>query len=121
MIPELRPNKNPFNEADLIREYGIGRYGMGNIDLYNRPVYVHPDGSVSTTYSVSIGEDDNTVLIPTVAYNPQNGRPYIMSIDESINRYKRTGEHLGKFRSEAEANDYAERLHQQQAAIYGRR
>lgn len=97
----------------------IGQYGRGNIDLYNRPQLINPDGSVSTVSGMSFGEDGLEILVPTIAYDSQ-GRPYRMSDQEAIDRYHQTGEYLGKFNSVREANEYAELLHQQQEQLYAR-
>jgi len=109
-----------IDEQKLNSLFGIGRYGVGNIDLFNRPKYKNLDGSVSTVRSMSFNDGRGEILVPTVAYNPQNGKPYVMSDDEAITRYYNTGEFLGKFKTVDEANDYAERLHRQQEAIYAR-
>ena len=110
-----------INEQELNKLFGIGRYGVGNIDLFNRPQYRNFDGSVSTVRSMSFNDGNGEILVPTVAYNPQNGKPYVMSDDEAITRYYNTGEFLGKFKTVDEANEYAERLHRQQENIYARR
>jgi len=112
-IPSLIP------EHELMQRYGIGRYGKGNIDLYSRPQYMNPDGAVSTVRSLSFGNDEGTILVPTVGLNSK-GMPYLMSDDEAIDHYYKTGEYLGKFKTPQEADDYAERLHQQQGALYGK-
>ena len=39
MIPEVKPSRNKIDENMLMRQFGIGRYGAGNIDLFNRPRY----------------------------------------------------------------------------------
>lgn len=119
-VPELesRPRINDDLELDVMRRFGIGRYGAGNIDLFNRPMYRQPDGSISTVYSATYGIDGKTVLLPTIAYNPANGRPYVMSDQEALDRYRRTGEHLGIFDNDNDANSYAQKLHEQQAYIY---
>ena len=96
---------------------GIGQYGRGNIDLYNRPQLINPDGSVSTVSSMGFGEDGYEILVPTIAYD-SNGNPYRMSEQEAIDRYHRTGEYLGKFNTVKELENYAERLHLQQEALY---
>ena len=41
-----------------------------------------------------------------------------MSEQEAIDRYHRTGEYLGKFNTVKELENYAERLHLQQEALY---
>ena len=111
-IPSLMP------EHELLQRFGIGRYGAGNIDLYSRPQYINPDGAVSTVRSLSFSDDEGEILVPTVAFD-KKGLPYLMSDDEARDRYYKTGEFLGKFKTAQEANDYAERLHQQQGALYG--
>ena len=108
---------NNVNEQDLMYRFGIGRYGNGNIDLYNRPRYLNGDGSVSTVRSMSFNDGNGEILVPTVAFD-RAGKPYVMSDDEAITRYYNTGEYLGKFKTIEQANDYAERLHKQQEHIY---
>ena len=110
---------NKINEQDLMYRFGIGRYGNGNIDLYNRPQYMNGDGSVSTVRSMSFNDGNGEILVPTVAFDDA-GKPFVMSDDEAINRYYNTGEYLGKFKTIDQANDYAERLHKQQEHIYRR-
>lgn len=95
----------------------IGRYGAGNIDLYDRPQYRNANGSISTVDSTSYNIDGQEVLLPTV-WN-RNGTPYHSSNDEEIlQRYRDTGEYLGKFSTVEEANDYAEKLHLEQQERY---
>jgi hypothetical protein len=95
----------------------IGQYGAGNIDLYDRPQYRNANGSISTVDSTSYNIDGQEVLLPTV-WN-QNGTPYHSSNDEEIlQRYRDTGEYLGKFSTVEEANDYAEKLHLEQQERY---
>ena len=86
----------------------------GNINLANRPVVQNPDGSVSTTRSMSFNEDGKEVLIPTVS---QNGT--IMSPRQAIDEYHRTGQNFGLFNNVADANNMAQQIHNQQASGYG--
>jgi hypothetical protein len=87
-----------------------GLVEAGNINLAHRPVVQNDDGTVSTVRSISTNIDGAEVLIPTVS---DDGR--ILSDDAAIEQYRRTGQHLGKFETVAQANAYAEALHQQQA------
>lgn len=92
---------------------GLGQYGLGNIDLYNRPQVRNNDGSISTVRSMSFNDGQNEVLIPTVS---NDGR--IFSEDEAIDNYFKTGKYLGKFNTVEDANKYAQRLHNEQDRYY---
>lgn len=85
----------------------------GNIDLFNRPKIKNKDGSISTVRSISFEDEEGLqILIPTVIGNK------IVSGDEAVEHYYKTGQHLGKFKTIESANKYAEELHQQQAKYY---
>jgi hypothetical protein len=91
----------------------VGLKEQGTIDLHHRPVVHNSDGSISTVRSISVGTDNGVVLIPTVVGDK------VVSNQAAIDHWKKTGEHLGIFDSEAHANAYARRLHEDQAAEYG--
>lgn len=91
-----------------------GQIEKGNIDLNNRPKVENPDGSVSTVRSITITDDQGrATIIPTVS--PTG---VVLSDDAAIQLYEQTGQHLGKFESEKEAEAYAQALHQSQARRY---
>ena len=94
-------------------------YGIGNIDLNNRPVYKNEDGSISTVRSMSFWDDDEQkeILVPTIAFD-KNGKAISLTNDEAVDRYYETGEYLGKFDDWREADKYAERLHKEQDKLY---
>lgn len=88
----------------------------GTIDLYARPIVRNEDGSISTVASMSIGTDDGEVLIPTVADDGSR----VLTEDEAIEQFYRTGQHLGIFETPDLATAYAEALHKQQEWEYAR-
>lgn len=85
----------------------------GNIDLFSRPIVRNDDGSISTVRSMSFGADEGEVLVPLVS---DDGR--IMTEDEAIDQYMRTGRHLGIFADPRSATSYAKQLHDQQERYY---
>jgi len=89
-----------------------GMVRPGNIDPWNRPSMRNPDGSYSTTSSISVGTDKGEVLIPTVI----NGKR--LSNEAAIDHFKKTGENFGVFKTPKAADDYAEKLHNAQATLY---
>lgn len=88
-------------------------FEKGNIDLNNRPVVKNSDGTISTVRTISFNDNGKEVLIPTVS---DDGR--IVSDDEAIDTYYKTGKYFGKFNTIEEANTYAEWLHNQQEKMY---
>ena len=77
-----------------------GLLEQGNIDLYDRP-----DVNGSTVRSMSFEDDGREILIPTVVGDR------IVSDDEAIEEYRRTGKHMGVFDSPEHATAYASAVH----------
>ena len=103
-----------FRNGGVVRRYQDGGIvAQGNIDLRKRPVVKNPDGSISTVKSRSFGTDKGEVLIPLVS---NDGR--IMTDDEAFDQYRKTGKHLGIFKTPAAATAYAKRLHEEQEKEY---
>jgi len=91
---------------------------VGNIDLYDRPVYRNEDGSISTVDSVSFGTDDGReVLVPTIGRDAE-GNAVRWTNEEAWQHYLDTGEHLGIFNSVDDATEYAQSLHKSQEKRY---
>lgn len=87
----------------------------GNINLNNRPKVRNSDGSYSTVRTIGIEIDGGRhVNIPTVI----DGK--VVSNEEAIKHFRRTGKHLGIFSSREEADAAARKLHESQAQLYGR-
>lgn len=83
----------------------------GNLDLTSRPQVQNDDGTVSTVRTISIEQDGQHILIPTVT---EDGR--VVADDEAVAIYEQSGKHLGVFATEDAATAYAEALHEDQAA-----
>jgi hypothetical protein len=121
------PNQQPqagvsMSAGPQIAQAGTGQPGIqakgmvepGNIDIYHRPVVRSADGkSFSTVRTIGVNFGGREYVIPTVS---DDGR--IMSNDEAIKEFKRTGKHFGVFDSQANAEAFATQLHEQQAALY---
>lgn len=91
------------------------KYGEGNINLLTRPQVKNKDGSVSTVKSASFNIDGKEVLLPTVS---DDGK--LLTNQQAVELYKKTGKHLGKFNTIKEADAYAEKLHKQQERLYSK-
>jgi hypothetical protein len=87
---------------------GLGMAVPGNMNmaLSARPQVPNADGSISTIRSMSFGTDQGEVLVPTVS---PDGR--VMSDDEAIKNYYRTGQHMGIFRDPNSATAFGEMAH----------
>ena len=84
----------------------------GNVNLNNRPVIKNKDKSISTSSSASYGLDGEEVLLPTII----NGKR--ATDDEVIAHYRKTGKHLGKFKTPQEATAHAKKLSKRQGDNY---
>ena len=85
-----------------------GQIEAGNIDLSKRPRVRNPDGSTSTLRSMSFNENGMEVLVPTLSPEGQQWTP-----EQAFEAYRKSGQHLGKFKTAAEATAYSKRLSEQ--------
>jgi hypothetical protein len=82
----------------------------GNIDLNNRPRVLTPEGKTATVRSIGIGTDEGEVVIPTVSDDGQ-----LLTNDQAIELYRRTGKHLGIFDTPENGDEFGRMLHEAQA------
>lgn len=94
--------------AEVVAHGPMGLRTPGNINLNGRPILHNPDGRPSTEISFSRGTDKGEVLVPQIV----NGKK--LSQDEAWQHYVNTGEHMGIFDSPANADVYAQRVHNRQ-------
>jgi hypothetical protein len=108
-IPKV--TQEQMNVADEFKQKfdNRGLVEAGNIDMAKRPIVKNQDGSISTIRSISIGTDRGEVLIPTIA---DDGRQ--LSEEGAIDQYKKTGNHLGVFKTPEAASSYAKELSKKQ-------
>jgi hypothetical protein len=102
----------------------------GNLPIDNRPTVQNADGSHSSEYSVSFQDDKGReVLLPTIVNGkfltpdgtkPPEGSPQEKAMFQAAwQNYQKTGQHLGKFKDAATANNYANQLHNRGSAEGG--
>ena len=84
----------------------------GTLDLLRRPAVPNPEGGTSSIFSMSVGMDGKEYLIPRVS---EDGK--LMSENEAVDYFKKTGGHLGVFDSPKSATEYAKKLHLQQEQL----
>jgi hypothetical protein len=82
---------------------------LRNVDGTRRATVINKDGSFSSTRSISISTDKGEVAIPTVV----DGK--VVSNEEAIAHYRKTGENLGTFGTARKADAYTQSLHEDQA------
>jgi hypothetical protein len=107
-------NLIPYDEA--VSHHGAtnakpaGQIAEGNIDLTDRPQVKNKDGSISTVRSITIEEDGRYIVIPTVT-------PWgeIISDKEAVDLYHEEYEHLGVFKTQKQADKFAQQLHESEA------
>ena len=144
-VKEVKPDESTKNKAEFIlenrqknleyeelkkeKESGEANYGFaddfngekGNIDINHREILRNSDGSISTEKNIYIEETDENgkpsyVVIPTVVDGidiDPNGDG-----NKAYQHYKETGEFLGRFSSEADAEAYSRELSLRQSKFY---
>jgi len=101
-----RENKTRAFSADPENKASV----IGNTDINKIPIRINVDKdgnrTVSTVRSKSFEIDGKEVLLNTIS---PSGK--LLNDEETIEQYKKTGEHLGIFDTVQDANEAAEKLH----------
>ena len=87
---------------------------QGTIDLTKRPKVRNPDGSYSTVRTMTITDDQGRgINIPTVIDDR------VVDPKEAIEHFKKTKQHLGVYKTQQDALNAAQKLHEDQEKMYG--
>lgn len=125
-IPIAMPRVIPAQTVMPNMENGpTGLLQPGNINLVGRPVVKNADGTISSEYSTSFGDENGReILVPTVVngrFLTKNGKKPLEGSDEeremfrrAQQHYEQSGEHLGIFDSPDNADAYAQIVHSRQ-------
>ena len=108
------PNlKGDLSKPEISSESQAIPYGIDYIDLSQMPKVKNNDDTIlSTITSTSINENGKEVLIPTV----RHGLDRVMSDQEAVDWYHKSGEYLGKFDNTEDAAAFAKELSNKQEA-----
>lgn len=128
-ITKGREGNKEYKELEKEKESGEANYGFadkfngekGNIDINHREILRNSDGSISTEKNIYIEETDENgkpsyVVIPTVVDGidiDPNGDG-----NKAYEHYRETGEFLGRFSSEKDAQEYSKELSLRQSKFY---
>lgn len=115
MPDSVKVNIEPVFGNKSAQEQILDALGLGNINLNNRKVLHNEDGTISTERSFSFWDEKEgkEILIPQVVDG------ILLSFDEAIEHYYKTGEHFGKFDTPEEADQYSTELHNRDEFFYG--
>ena len=108
---QMDPEHASMPHENLTASKGILR--QGNIDIHARPKVQLADGSTATVRSIAVTFDDGTFVIPTIGPKGED-----WSNEQAIEEFKRTGKHLGMFKTAEDAEAYSIALHENQDKEY---
>jgi hypothetical protein len=97
--PESGAKTNPYKQ-DVPYRGPMNLPGYVPVGAY--PSYLNPDGSYSNEVSMGLNVDNQEMLLPSF-WDGQRHTP-----EETTARYRKTGEHLGKFNTVAESERAAQ-------------
>ncbi len=79
---------------------------VGNVNLIDRPKLLTPDKGYQTVFTMTAGLDGGkTVLLPRVIEG------FMHTPQEAMKHFKETGEHMGIFDTQKNADAFDEQLH----------
>lgn len=105
LVPEFINKRGQFARGEVDKGKIVRPLVEGNINLENRPKVYNKNGDYETVKTITSEIDGKTVLLPTII----NGKE--VSKKEAVNHYLKTGEHLGVFKNQEQADKYDEQLH----------